>query len=70
MASYYYKNALKNLVVYYQATKLKERHKFVKPIRDSGLNYSDIRELGYPISRYLWDTCENSSERNKGKKPL
>lgn len=62
-----YRESLKNLVGFYENIQLKERHKFVRPIKNSGLSYQKFRDLGFPVSNYLWDTCLDSSDRNKGK---
>ncbi|CAF0925295.1 unnamed protein product, partial [Brachionus calyciflorus] len=61
-----YIDSLKNLIDFYKSIKLKERHKFIRPIKNSGVCYSELRDMGFPVSRHLWESCEKSNERNKG----
>ncbi|CAF0891443.1 unnamed protein product [Brachionus calyciflorus] len=61
-----YKEALKNLSSYYNEVELKERHRFVKQLKNSDLNFSKTRRLGFKVSRHLWDTCSDSNDRKKG----
>lgn len=58
--------ALKNLVGYYGNINLKERHNFIRPLKKSELAYSEIRKIGFPVSKSLWETCDDLTERNKG----
>ncbi|CAF0947063.1 unnamed protein product [Brachionus calyciflorus] len=61
-----HKMALQGLSEYYSQIDLKERHHFVRPLKDSGLKYAEVRRLGYSVSKHLWETCIDRNKRNKG----
>ncbi|CAF0844074.1 unnamed protein product [Brachionus calyciflorus] len=58
--------ALGNLVELYKNTDLKERHKIIRPLKNSKMKFSYLRRIGFPLSRHIWKTCFNKNKRNKG----
>ena len=46
----------------------KIRHQFLRPLKSAGIEFKDIRKLGYKSSSGLWKTCINAGGRNKGNK--
>ncbi|RNA36654.1 hypothetical protein BpHYR1_036032 [Brachionus plicatilis] len=60
-----HEHALKELAYYYKKSDLKKRHFFIRPLRNTSINFSEIRRLGFRVSKHLWNTCSNTNERNK-----
>jgi hypothetical protein len=60
------KKAVENNAANFSQVKPKDRHRFVKPLREAGLLYKDVRHFGYKVSTKLWKSCLNDEERNKG----
>jgi len=50
----------------YDKTDLKKRHHIMRPLRNARFKYSEIRRLGFKVSRPLWRSCTNIRERNLG----
>ena len=50
----------------YNRTELKRRHLMVKPLKHANLKYSEVRRMGFKVSRPLWNSCNNSEDRNLG----
>lgn len=47
-------------------TKSKQKHYFIRPLRDSGLHLQEVKELGFKCSWDLWKSCKNSNARQLG----
>ncbi len=62
-----YKKALKAYGELFNKSKLKSKHAFLFPIRQSGISYRHAcLELSFNATSYMWKNCLNRSERNKG----
>lgn len=46
--------------------KQKQKHFFIRPLKESGLKYNQAKILGFQFSKHIWATCMDSRERNKG----
>ena len=51
----------------YKSTNLKERHNIIRPLRKANLKRSDVKSLGFNVSKHLWRTYYNKKKRNLGK---
>jgi hypothetical protein len=51
----------------YQNCDLKRRHHFLRPLKKANFKYSEIRRMGYKVSRHLWNNCNDETPRNLGK---
>jgi hypothetical protein len=49
---------------FYNTTQLKQRHKFVRPLKLATFKYSEIRRFGFQTSKTLWKGCFHRAERN------
>lgn len=38
----------------------------IRPLKNAGFNRNEARRLGFRVSEILWDTCDDSSDRNIG----
>lgn len=65
----YYK-ALNNLSPVINSIGSKQKYRFIFPLKESGLSLMECRGLSYNISNYMWKSCENQSERSKGRSKL
>ena len=45
----------------------KKRHVIIRSLRLSGLTYAEVRNMGFDVSKHLWHTCLDESERNLGR---
>ncbi len=61
-----YKCALENYASLYNNAQQKERHRYIYPLRISGISFYDARKLGFNVTSYQWKHCLNRSKRNKG----
>jgi hypothetical protein len=61
-----YKNSLVNMALHYNKTNLKNRHHIIRPFRAANFRYSYMKRVGFKVSRPLWNSCLNSTERNLG----
>ena len=50
----------------YEKIDLKERHKFVRPLKSASVKFAEVKRLGYNISRSLWNNCFNAGPRLLG----
>jgi len=50
----------------FNEAKQKKKKKFIYPIKSSGLNRSEAVALGYNVSKYMWQTCLNTTSHKKG----
>lgn len=48
--------------------KFKERHNLIRQLRNAGLSFETVRELGFKVSKSLWTKCLDNFKRNQGKK--
>jgi hypothetical protein len=65
-----YTNALSGIAVHVnKRTKLKQRHYFIRPLRQANLTLKEIKEIGFKCGKSLWKTCLNKSERLEGGRP-
>ena len=62
-----YQKALKGFAELHNTAKPKERHRFVYPLRISGISLSHLKKLGFKITHWQWVKCLDRSERNKGE---
>ena len=62
-----YQKALKEFAEIYNNAKLKERHRFIYPIRISGIAFDHAKKLGFKVTHWQWNKCFDRSERHKGK---
>jgi hypothetical protein len=51
--------------LHYKKTPYKQRHHLVRPFKPN-FKYGEMRKFGFSVSRYLWKTCDNQLERDKG----
>lgn len=61
-----YSDSIQSLGSYYNNLKLKNRHFFMRPLKNCGLSLSFLRSLGYSVSKHLWRNLWDSSNRNLG----
>ena len=61
-----YKSALKKYAYIANNADKKEKHRYIYPLRSSGLSLKHCKDLGFHISKWLWVKCLNKSKRNKG----
>jgi hypothetical protein len=61
-----YKNSLVNMALHYNKTNLKNRHHIIRPFRAAQFKYSEMKRVGFKVSRPLWNSCLNPVERNLG----
>jgi hypothetical protein len=38
----------------------------MRPLKKAAFRYSQVRRLGFPVSRPMWRGCLNSNERDLG----
>jgi hypothetical protein len=50
--------------------KMKEKHNFIRPLRNNGFRLNEIKEMGFNCGDVLWQTCLNRNARNKGGRPM
>ena len=50
----------------YDQTDKSARHYIIRPFRNAGLTYNEVRKLGFKVSYDLWKNCLNEEERNLG----
>ena len=62
-----YQNALKGFSEMHNNAKLKERHRFIYPLRAAGISFVHVKKLGFKTSYWIWNRCFDRSERSKGK---
>jgi hypothetical protein len=48
--------------------KFRKRHYFVRPFKQAGFSFEDLKSFGFPLSKKLWRNCLNDSERSKGNR--
>lgn len=48
----------------------KKKHNFIRPLRQSGITFSQAKEFGFQFGSILWKSCLNDNERNLGGRPL
>lgn len=48
---------------------MKERHNLIRPLRNGGLSFEEVRELGFKVSKHLWHKSLENVKRNIGIKP-
>jgi hypothetical protein len=58
--------AIRNYSKIFNQTSQKQRHKYLQPIRESGLSYKKSRKLGFQATTHMWKNCLNEAERKKG----
>ena len=61
-----YQNALKGFSEMHNNAKLKERHRYIFPLREAGITLVHARKLGFKTSYWVWKRCFDRSERSKG----
>ena len=49
--------------------KPKNKHYFLRSIRQSGFSFGETKKLGFKFSKFLWNSCLNNRERNLGGRP-
>ena len=62
-----YENGLKNLASFYSKTNYKNRHEIIRLLKEAEINFSEVKKLGFNVSRFLWESCSNNNQRNTGK---
>ena len=38
----------------------------LKPLKDANLKQCEVKSLGFQATSYMWHSCNNENERNKG----
>jgi hypothetical protein len=61
-----YKKAIQFFSEICNSKKRKEKYLFVGPLRKAGLTMSEIKSLGYKISKRIWKSCLDEQKRNQG----
>lgn len=61
-----YQKALNGFADIFNNAKSKQKHKYIYPLKSSGITYVHARKLGYNVTTWLWKTCSDRSERKKG----
>ena len=64
------RKALKSIIKHLnKRTKPKNKHFYLKSLRDSCFSFSECKKLGFKFSRRLWKSCLNQRDRLSGGRP-
>ena len=44
----------------------KKRHNIIRPLKMAGIEFKQVRKLGFKVSKKLWQGCDDKSIRNPG----
>ena len=50
-------------------TKSKEKHFYIRSLRESGIHFQEVKELGFKCSTFLWKSSLDNRRRNLGGAP-
>jgi len=61
-------NGLANTVN--KRVKTKQKHDFIRPLRQADLTLSNIKDLGFNCGKELWKNCHDERPRLQGGRPV
>jgi hypothetical protein len=65
-----YIKALKGIAAAVKETiKIKNKHHFIRPLRLAGLKFAEVKQLGFEVGTFLWQSCLDDSDRHLGGQP-
>ena len=61
-----YERAFKQYANLYNEAKRDEKHKYLYPIRSSGIKFSQAQKFGFSVTKYMWKKSMHRSGLSKG----
>jgi len=60
------KSALEGFAELFGQSASKNKHKFIWPLKKAGFTYVEAHNLNFRVSRWLWNKCDDQTERTNG----